>query len=72
MRPNRASHARGIGSSLVIVPTAVPSAMYAPEGLDSVTVIVSLSSSRSPSMTLTLKTFVVWPGAKVLVLLFAS
>lgn len=48
--------------------------MYAlpPDGFDSVTVIVSLSSSWSSSSTVTLKTFEVSPGAKVSVPLFAS
>ena len=43
VRPNRASHAFGIASVFSIVPVAVPSARYAPDGLESVSVSVALS-----------------------------
>ena len=45
VRPKRAIHAFGIGSVLTIVPVAVPSAICAPNGDDSVSVSVSLPSA---------------------------
>ena len=54
-----------------MVPVAVPSAMTAPLGFESVTVIASLPSLRSSSMTATFTVFDVAPAAKVTVSLFA-
>ena len=55
----------GVGSSSVIVPSALPSAMVAFTGAESVSMYVScISSSRSP-LTATLIVFSVSPGANV-------
>ena len=52
-RPNRASHAAGIGSSFSMVPTATPSPIGAPCALDSTTSNVSGSSSWLSSWIMT-------------------
>ena len=57
----------GAVSSLVMVPIAVPSAMVAPLGDDSVRVSVSLASTAVSPDTCTLTTFEVSPAAKVTV-----
>ena len=62
---------RGAVSSLVIVPTAVPSAMVAPLGDDRVSVTVSLASTAVSPDTWTRTTLEVSPAAKVSVPLSA-
>ena len=52
-------------SSFVIVPVAVARAIVAPEGLDSVTVNVSLGSTVVSPFTTTAIVFVVCPAVKV-------
>ena len=52
-------------SSLVIVPVAVALVRVAPEGLDRVTVRVSLDSTAVSPRTPTVMFCVVTPGAKV-------
>ena len=71
VRPNRTIHASGIGSELLMVPIAEPSARYAPDGFDSVSVSVSLPSSWASSSTGTETVFSVSPAAKVSVPLVA-
>ena len=55
----------GTGSSSVIVPTPVPSAIVALTGFESSTVNVSLSSSSVSPFTSTGSVSVVSPGRKV-------
>ena len=71
VRPNRESHACGIRSEFSIVPTASPSARYAPDGFDSTSVSVSEPSSWESSSTATVTVFAVSPGAKFSVPEFA-
>ena len=61
----------GAASSLVMVPIAVPSAMVAPLGEESVSVRVSLASTAVSPDTWTLTTLDVSPAAKVCVPLAA-
>ena len=67
VRPKRASHACGIGSSFAMVPVAVASARYAlpPSAFESVSVNVSSPSSSPSSSTGTETGICVSPGAKV-------
>ena len=65
VRPNRASHALGIASVLSMVPVASPSSIVAPDGLESVNVIVSPPSSWASSSTGTETVLPVSPDAKV-------
>ena len=63
VRPKRASHAAGIGSSLTIVATPTPSAIAAPCASESTTSKVSGSSSWLSSITMpALIRYSVWPG----------
>ena len=64
VRPNRASHAFGIASVLMIRPVAVPSSMAAPEALLSVNVSVSVPSSWASSSTATETVLDISPAAK--------
>ena len=68
----RPAHTVRLGHRVVVGdgPVAAPSAMPAPEGLESVS--VSLSPSYASSTALTRTNLVVSPEAKVLVLLFAT
>ena len=73
MRPNRASHACGIGPALAIVPVACPSFRYAPPvGAESVSVIVSLPSSTESRTTGTDTASAVTPGGNMSVPLVAA
>ena len=71
MRPNRASHASGIGSEFSIVPVASPPQIRAPAAFESVSVSVSPVSSCASSSTGTFTVFAVSPGSKVSVPLVA-
>ena len=71
VRPNRASHACGIGSEFMIVPVASPSRTRAPTAFESVSVSVSSVSSCASSSTVTFTVFSVSPGANVSVPLVA-
>ena len=62
VRPKRASHAAGIGSSFTIVPTATPSPIVAPSASDSTTSKVSGSSSWLSLKMRMYTCFEVWPG----------
>ena len=57
VRPKRTIHAAGIWSQFSIVPVAVASARYAPEGFESVSVSVSSPSSCASSSTVTSTVF---------------
>ena len=57
----------GATSSLVIVPTAEPSAIVAPDGFDKLTVNVSSPSTATSPATVTLICWDSTPGAKVMV-----
>ena len=63
VRPKRASHAAGIASVLSIVPVAVPSAISARYGAESLSVMVSAPSSCASSSTRTATVLDLWPGA---------
>ena len=52
-------------SSVVIVPVAVARAMVAPDGLDNVTVSVSVGSTVASPVTATVTVCEITPGAKV-------
>ena len=71
VRPNRASHACGIGSEFAIVPVAVPSAIRAFDAFESVSVSVSPPSSCTSSRIGTETVVATSPGAKVSVPLVA-
>ena len=62
VRPKRTAHAPGIGSSLWMVPVAVPSPMRPIDGLETVSVIVSAPSSWASSSTLTDSVVLDLPG----------
>ena len=64
VRPKRASHAPGTGSSFSIVPVASPSAMTAPVAFFSTSVKVSSPSSTASSRMATDTVFAVSPAAK--------
>ena len=65
VRPKRESQAAGMWSLFSMVPVASPSARYAPDGFESVTVSVSEPSSWESSSTATATVFEVSSGAKV-------
>ena len=65
VRPKRTIHAFGIGSLFSMLPVAVASAMRAPLGFKSVSVIVSVPSSWTSSSTSISMVFAVSPAAKV-------
>ena len=65
VRPNRAIQAFWSGSALTMVPVAVPSAIRAPDALDSTSVMVSSPSSFASSRTGTATVFAMSPGSKV-------
>ena len=71
VRPNRASHALGIGSAFSIVPVATRSAMAAPCAFESLSLNVSGPSSWASSSTATATVFARSPTANVSVPLVA-